>query len=395
MLYCFNRKYKFNMEILMFVILKKIYNNGLIWFYNRLILEFRIPQTSLGKKLKFLNILIYKFLFKLNKKNNLLLSKDTLYFFYDLEISPITYNFCEALAVANVHRIHKGLQYLYVVIVPGPLGGLKEEEKNYDLICHKDLRVWKKYNILLPMINLIPSCGGLINCLSREEAETIRKMTIPNIYPKEYSTIFPIAALFYKWAHTNNQELMPIRATTQAINYVRQWLKSKQYDRKIIVITLRQYNYMPKRNSNIVAWANFAKSLPINEYFVVIIPDTEIAMNKPLPELIMFEHFTQGCWNIELRAAIYEIAYLNLGINNGPLALCYLNKYCRYIMFKIINHEVPQVTIDALKTQGYIPGKNPLFATKYQKWVWKSDTEKTIRNEFIKMCKILKSNNIN
>ncbi len=377
-------------------ILKKTKDKGLIWLYNRLILEFRIPETSLGKKLKPINIFLYTIFSTIAKPIQALLHKNasadnTLFLFYDFEVAPITFNFCETLGMANVYRKTLNLDYLYVVFVPGPNEGLRKERDDYEKVIDKNKRHWRIHNLLLPLTRLIPSCNGFSNCATREEAELIRKKIAHFIYPKHYSTLFPLDFPFYEGARSTSTDIMAIEATTTALSYVQQWISPRAKGRKTITITLRQYDYMSARNSNIEAWANISEWLTQENYFVVIIPDTDAAMSIPPDQLLKFTYFTEACWNIELRAALYESAYLNFGVNNGPFALCWLNKNCRYIMFKIITNEAPQTTEEALRKHGFIPGESPPFATKHQKWVWENDNFNVIQSEFKAMCKTLES----
>ena len=236
----------------------------------------------------------------------------------------------------------------------------------------------------------MPSCVGFTDCATRKEAEQIiTQISCHNVYPPSYSLMFPKCISFYEGAQNHSLDAMALKATMRAMQYIAEWLESRLRGRKLIVITLRQYSYMAARNSNIEAWANFSKSLDPQRYFVVIVPDTETAMQKPEPTLSEFEHFNEACWNIDLRAALYESAYLNLSVNTGPFILCVLNQQCRYILFKIITESVPQTTKAAQIAHGFTPGHTPAFAHPYQAWVWEDDTEETIQREFLHMCKIL------
>jgi hypothetical protein len=377
-------------------IVKKTHSRGWAWFWERIKEELRIPQTALGRNIKPINIFLYKTYCVLAAPFHVFssfkpLNKDTLCVFYDLEVSPITFNFCEILGMANAKRIELGFKYIEIVFVPGSKDGLRAERADYEPVIDKESRHWRRYNILFPLTHLLPACSGFLNCATRKEAELIRRKMKPYIYPEKYHTVFPIAHNFFESARSSSKDLLALRATEQGLRYINQWLGYQSNGRKVITITLRQYNYMPQRNSNIAAWAEFAKSLDDAKYFVVIIPDTEQSLEGVNPVLSDFTHFNEACWNLELRAALYETAYLNLGVNNGPLAVCWMNQKSRYLLFKVHIEEVPQVSAQALAEYGLLPGGSPAFAMEYQKWVWKDDTFENIQDEFNKMCVIIDS----
>lgn len=374
-----------------FSICQKINHRGFSWLVSRLSLEYRIPETSLGKKIKPLNHTLTK-IFRLFSNPGLLWNKksdDILYMFYDLEVSPITFDFCWALAIANKKRKLLGLKYIQVVFVPGPKEGLRDEMIDYEVAVQTGDRYWRFYHLILPMIRLLPACNGAILCSKRQENLDIFKRKAKFFYPNDYDPMFPTA-------HRPNEgtclrDIQCLTATPQSLKYIKKWLHRKAKGRKVIAITLRTYNYMTDRNSNIEAWAEFAKSLDPKHYFPVIVPDTAHALDERHPLLTEIEHFSLASWNIEFRAALYELCYLNMGVNNGPLGLCWLNEKCRYLIFKIITPSVPQATRETLENMGFIPGHNPIFATKFQKWVWKDDKTPILVEEFEKMCDIIEN----
>ncbi|MEX0828274.1 MAG: hypothetical protein WD005_04915, partial [Haliea sp.] len=169
-------------------------------------------------------------------------------------------------------------------------------------------------------------------------------------------------------------------------HYVDQWRDANRFgSRKLIVITLRDYQYMPERNSNIDAWARFAGTLNTTEFAVVFVPDTETAMD-PVPAALSDFHFvSEAAWNLGIRMALYEAAYLNLMVNNGPHGLCMFNERCRYIMFKILTESAPQTTREYMTFLGFEIGKSPPFSTRFQRWVWEEDTLPVIEREFAAM----------
>src|SRR5579871_816161 len=109
-------------------------------------------------------------------------------------------------------------------------------------------------------------------------------------------------------------------------------------------------------------------------------------MGPGRPDLAGFLDFREASWNLGLRAAIYQTAWLNLGIDGGPMGLCWLIEQARYLMFKKILPDVPQATIEAITARGYRVGEQPPFVGRFQKWVWEPDDLDVIRREFDAMA---------
>ena len=377
-------------------LIKKVRDRGLFWFFSRLLTEVDRPVSIIIKILRPFVLTFYTLcLLPINKIKFLFLkptaiSKDRLYLFYDLEVSPVTYDFAWALAAADYQRRKQGLSGVHVIFVPGKNSGLREEDPDYENKIDLFARRWRRYAILYSLAELLPTCSGVTFYSSRDEALLLCEQARPNIFPKKYSVTFPIPHSNFKLL-TQQCSLMFLKPTEQARRYIRQWLISRAEGRKVIVITLRQSNYMPDRNSNIAAWAKFANNLNLREYCVVFVPDTEQAFEPPPPELKSFIYFTEPCWNLVLRAALYEIAYLNLGVNNGPMVLCWLNEACRYITFKMMVASAPQTSARSYRLQGFAIGKSLPFSHSWQVWVWKDDEEEIIRQEFTHMCAMIES----
>jgi hypothetical protein len=83
-----------------------------------------------------------------------------------------------------------------------------------------------------------------------------------------------------------------------------------------------------------------------------------------------------------LRMALYEHAFLNLGVNNGPMGLAWLNARVRYATLKIETPGVPQSSLEFIRSFGFEPGKSLPFATELQEWVWEDDTQEIITRTF-------------
>ncbi len=376
----------------------KIEIHGWSWLVRRILREILQPVTRVGKWLKPFSFLVYGVLCKpIDACNYLRLrskkkSMNALYFFYDLEVEPITYNFCWALAIAEARRKKYQLSELKIIIVPGLSRGLRIEDPDYQAVVDDDARWWRIYSILLPMAMLLPNRPSIYFHASRQEALLWMKEQARYIYPDKYNVTFPTTHQMRDAMHFN-EDFMAFQATPKASAYVSEWLKQHANNRKVIVITLRQYDYTIERNSNIDAWAAFAHKLDKEEFFIVIVPDTEKAF-RGLPEPLQdFMSLEAACWNVGIRAALYELAYLNLGVNTGPMSLCWLNARCRYITFKMVTRGPSPASLEKMLENGFKPNEAPTFANPLQRWVWEDDEEKIISREFNVMCQRLENKN--
>lgn len=368
----------------------KLKREGYGWFIRRVMREWVNPTTRTGLFLQPITRLAH---YLVSKPLDFFLSgvrsekqtaKQSLYFFYDFEVEPVTYDFAWALCIANAKRDALNLIGLKVIFVPGRIKGLRNEALDYEAIVNPPARSWRIHSILLPLVKLVASPCSVVVCATRAEACVIRKQA-RFIYPDNYTVTFPVPYL-PKQAMHYPEKLLALKADPQALLYVSDWLKGLAPGKKVIVITLRQYAYTPSRNSDIGAWALFASSLDHADYFVVFVADTEQSL-APLPRALMpFTFFQPACWNVLLRSAIYELAYLNLGVNTGPMALCWFNPLCRYITFKAITPNGVQASLPVMIDKGFVPGESPCFANDFQKWVWDEDEFECISDEFRRMC---------
>lgn len=310
-------------------------------------------------------------------------SADTLYAFYDLAISPATFDIVVFLIAAETVRQHRGLRYLHVVFVPGPNQGFRHDaaRNSHFSLSNKQ---WRLHNILIPSCWLIPGCHYVTVCTSRQEAQRF-KAKARYVYPADYTVQYPNKG--YELNHINalaRQGLPPasLAASTQAKEYARQWLDRFVGKRRSIVITLRECSYQSERNSNVTAWAAFARSLDPTMYCPIIVRDIEQAFTPLPPELAGLLIFPEVVWNLELRLALYELSYATLSVSAGTAILSMLDRNVRYLLFKMITPSSLVATAEHVQDMGFEAGKGTLFATPHQRLVWQDDTVDIIQREF-------------
>lgn len=366
------------------VIFRKIKEKGLLWFIKRVRQELRNPSKKPVKT-------IMDFLLRAKKRMPSLTAKviedDLLYCMYDLNIYDLTYIMAIRLVEFEMEAKNNNKKGFIVVIVPSSLDpdlGWKE----YDSKIDKYSKLWRFQNLVLPITFLSPSCKGVYVLPRRSDAIAFAKKH--DVYPEMYDGINlrktdASELLHRKWDRPGLFE--GLKANKQGLRYVKDWINAKGIQSKIITITIRDSPFDPARNSDIKAWSSFARYLLEAGYSPVIIPDTDNAFCKNLGfEGINF--FSECAWNIGLRMALYETAYLNLFAPNGPVTLAFVNPRCSYIaMNSTPKGAIISMDEEAYKKYGHPIGENFKFANQRQRLCFETDTYENIRNEFDRFVK--------
>jgi hypothetical protein len=365
-------------------------SEGLLWLLRRL--RHRTPFTPSGRAIHFnlrrilgMLLTIPRAIKGLSGEPGLRNSEDILFAFFDLQVAPITYDASWFVAAADHMRRQRGLKRIHFVIVPGNNDGFREERAAYESTVDTATRQWRLYNIVFPILTLLPAFGGVTFLPNRGAVGTIRAAAQDRTYPEHYEPGLPVSHLpveLLGLSESDGQPIGVLRSPTQARRYIDRWIASRVDGRRLITITIRDYQFMPARNSNMQAWAAFAGRLNAAEYFPVFVLDTERTLDPSPEALAGFEILREASWNVWLRMALYETGYLNLGVNNGPLFMCMLNAQTRVLIFKIITPSVPQTTEELMSTLGFKIGGQVPFATPFQRLVWEDDTLETIEREF-------------
>ncbi|MFQ5668531.1 MAG: hypothetical protein ACE5I7_19170 [Candidatus Binatia bacterium] len=376
---------------------RKTRERGVGWLGRRLEQEFRTPSTGPGKALR-QGLVMAEGAAAATLRAGLPLPaltrsgrKRMLYFFYDLDVCPVTYDIASYLAVAELERRRRGLRSLHVVVVPGRR--LVEEEDDYQAVIGPAARRVRLSNMVPPILGLLPACTGYTVCSSRGQAAALRLLFARHIFPRGYSPAFPVypdGREVRERARQGASVFPMFRAGDEALRAVKGFLEPRARGRRVVAITLREYGYMPARNSDLASWTEFADGLDPDRYTVVFVRDTSRALEPAPSELRRHILFDAASWNVGLRMALYELAYLNLAIMHGPMELCWYNEACRYLLFIGLG-TAPQTMREALIRSGFDIGRSLPFARDYQRWIWESDDLPVIRREFAAMERLLDS----
>jgi hypothetical protein len=312
-----------------------------------------------------------------------LFSRDTFFAVYDLNCYPISYDIAWFLVRADVERKRRGLSHLHCIILPIANEAKRQYPPGYDLAVDRTSRRWRLENICISMMQLVPACSGFTKCNTTAQANSMNLFALQR-WPELPYGHFPALSVIYRDFNaglTADEAAWGLKAPEQGLRYIRVWLDQRAGGRKPVVVTLRQYEVDVARNSRTADWIRFLKDLDTTVYFPILVPDTDRAMESS-PDFAGITLCTEAAWNLGLRMALYESAYLNMFVNSGPAALCILSPQTRYLMFKIIVPDVYLASEPTLRAMGFESGSTPKFAGPHQRWIWEEDRLDVIRRAF-------------
>jgi hypothetical protein len=271
---------------------------------------------------------------------------------YDLGVSPPTYDFLSFLVEAERFRIEKKFDLMDVVFQSGPMHGFRHDELPPDAETRKGM-LWR-------------ICAGMARLLSSvRNIEVLgeRKTIDGYVFPEGWAENQPKS-------HYGTTYLKGGKPILNSSEFARRQI-AKRFSRPYATISLREAEYWPARNSNRREWVRVADWLKANGIHPVIVPDTD---GTGLSAYGDYTDFQAASFDVDLRSALYEGAVINLGVSNGPMAMCaFLD--CRYIIFNVIVDSVPSSTREFLTAHGFNDGDG---YGGNGKSVWKPDLAENI-----------------
>jgi len=331
----------------------------------------------------------------------MLIQKDTaaadgiLYAFYDLAAAPNTFDVFVFLILAEIERRETECEAFHLYVVRGPNCGLRADADVTNLARQQ----YMLGNVVLGSRALMPTCSGVTLCSTREYVERLLHVEAMYgngsrlVFPPGYSVHFPLRHYFLcqlaeRWER--GAEIPGLQPTDYGLTLVDRFLRSCCGDRKVVTVTLREASVQPERNSNLGEWGRFVATLDPNAYAVLILRDLE-KINEPLPPaLARCLPYPEAVVSIELRAALYHRAYLNLCVSNGPAEILKLDPQTRYLIFKTMTEGVSCTSVEHhRKYQWLNPGDQIHFATPFQRLVWEDDRAEVLAREFTSMVNLI------
>lgn len=300
-----------------------------------------------------------------------------LLFVYDTLNSPVTFDFLHYLYQADWLRARMGKARIDIVLVTrGDLTTSREQA--YISAVDRDNINWRLTNLVLPLTRLFASVGR-VHFVDHSEAFTIVR-DYQHVHPEGYGYANPKTAI----CRLDSVDFVysPSLTVSETASAVVDAYFSGLQQRRLVTITLRSYGYMPTRNSNIGAWVRFAQQLDPFEYRVVFVPDASSQGVSTFQELSGMDVFDAACWNVEIRAALYRRAWMNMGVVSGPLTIsCLLDNVLTLAIDRSLDY--PDDYAEHIRSStGLIPGTKPAFYSDSCHFFSGRDDDETILRAF-------------
>jgi hypothetical protein len=316
--------------------------------------------------------------------NGVMCPDDCLLFAFDLDASPVTFDFATFLAGAEVERRRRGLDGIFVIFIPGSREGLREELPGYEAAINPAQRQWRVRHVLIPMLTLLPSVRGYTFCATREQAAKEIPPRHGALVPQDFRVWLPRQPdkRLVHDAAAAGVAIWPMLSTTSiAREIASRFLDSVCRGRLSVVITIRASASAPARNSNVAEWRAFVDGLDRQRFAAIFVLDAEAAVADVPPELAGETFCEAARWNLEIRMALYDAAWLNMAVMQGPMELCWYNERARYLVFLEVGRD-PGSSARVIEEGGVRVGQDLGFATPLQHIVWQGDRASVIREAF-------------
>jgi hypothetical protein len=284
--------------------------------------------------------------------------------FYDLQVSPPTWDFTKFLMRACMERGNER-EPVQVVVVPGPKGGFRDDTFPPDL----EMRRQMLRQVVLRYCDLLPWVTANV-CATRDEAavmlEDARRegaSTLPDAYRLDAPVSTYNEALLIR-AHHAGRRLPRLRALGAQDAIVARRLGAH----RPVVCVLRECAYWPERNSDLAIWASFGRWLRDEKRRRVIFIRDVAQIGQDFAEL---ETWHDATGDIALLYALMARAEMTYGVTHGTMALAWWSAvpYRTFGWWYTVNGMLPQVT--------QFP-----WAGEDQRLVWVAETFETLAASF-------------
>ena len=301
----------------------------------------------------------------------------TLYCFYDMEVSPASYDFFTFLHSAEICRLRRGFKSIKLILVKGSNFNFRHDE-----IRTRSQNETFFENVILPGISLLPSCDSFM-WLAREEAT----LTLPKeqIFPKGYSTQSPTNEFMgheLVASKIRQNEIGFLKAPQYACAIADQFVNQQVGEKAFVTLTIREIerdDTNRTRRIDVDFWNEAIDRLNSKGLKTVLIRDTSKSFGDKILEGAIEAPFASI--HLPTRMALYDKSQLNLTKNNGPAVLqLYGQSNCIY--FNQFDEEVVALSSNWFAVNyGMALGSQFPMTTNNKTFFWELEDQDKVFNQ--------------
>lgn len=242
--------------------------------------------------------------------------------FYDMAVSPCSYDFFTFLYSAEICRVRRGLDTIKLVIVHGT----DNYFRNDNVRTSEQNKTFFE-NVVIPGISLLPICNSFM-WMNRDDLNLAD--TDPTfIFPRGYAPLKPVAEYIpgeLIAAMIRGDSPCFLSAPDYANKLASDYISEVSNKKPIITLTMRELereNQNKKRNIKFEEWEAALNELN-EDYTPIIIRDT---INSHKSQIFSgVRECPQASIHLPFRMALYSQCHLNFTKNTGPALLMLYGK---------------------------------------------------------------------
>lgn len=295
---------------------------------------------------------------------------------YDLRCSPITFDYCNFLAIAYMRAMSQGERFFDIVIRADSYRNLTPREKHYSL----DEREWRLKNLILEVSKVTRACRNV--SLNRDPHWiTADRELIPEYNSVErHGTPYLLSHSIVTFKHTGIRPVV-FRPSAYAMEAVRKLFGDAH---PIITLSLRRAAFDVARNVDLDAWVGIQNAAKRMGFRVIVLPDQDDSLGERRTDSKAWQVFSPAAFSLDLRLAIMRHSSLNIvssGGINAPLWYSDID----YVAFNIIHEGHYVADPDYIRKSTTLEiGDNLPWANPRQIFEWRLNDPLSIVEKYAK-----------
>jgi len=302
---------------------------------------------------------------------------DILYAVFDLKNNFVSYDFTNFLYLAEQNRIASSKNKLGLIVIPNKSSSNLIVSATHYSASDAD---WRLDHIIYPLAHSLPSVCSITLLPSRDFFSQL-DINADDIFPIGYSIDAPPKQYVYNDIKVFSLPYL-FDAREIPASIASNYIENHCENRLPVVITLREYDAQPGRNSNLKSIEQFIAKLD-PKYQPIIVRDTYKTGSRLPGSLASVPSCDAAALDVEVRIALYQKAFVNLAVNTGPSYTFAFIKGCYSIEYRWIDDDIFSISKGVMEQAGFSKDKQPVFfASGKNLLFWGKDTTKNMSESF-------------